>query len=149
MDVKVIYNQHLDNNQVIIEVNEHTEHVNDIVNYINKLAKTKLFSGKYKGETHFIKQEDIISFRIENKILTMITADKQFTMNQRLYEIKSQINTYFLQISKSEIININYIDYLKLNKNGTIEIRFTNNDFTYSSRRYLPLIKEALKLWNV
>ncbi|MBL0377769.1 MULTISPECIES: LytTR family DNA-binding domain-containing protein [Staphylococcus] len=146
MDVKVIYNQHLDNNQVIIEVNEHTEHVNDIVNYINKLAKTKLFPGKYKGETHFIKQEDIFSFRIENKILTMITADKQFTMNQRLYEIKSQINTYFLQISKSEIININYIDYLKLNKNGTIEIRFTNNDFTYSSRRYLPLIKEALKL---
>ncbi|MDO5515528.1 MAG: LytTR family DNA-binding domain-containing protein, partial [Staphylococcus xylosus] len=50
------------------------------------------------------------------------------------------------QISKSEIININYIDHLKLNKNGTIEIRFTNNDFTYSSRRYLPLIKEALKL---
>lgn len=76
----------------------------------------------------------------------MITTDKQFTMNQRLYEIKSQLNTYFLQISKSEIININYIDYLKLNKNGTIEVRFTNSDFTYSSRRYLPLIKEALKL---
>ena len=51
MDVKVIYNQHLDNNQVIIEVNEHTEHVNDIVNYINKLAKTKLFPENIKGNT--------------------------------------------------------------------------------------------------
>src|SRR5699024_632992 len=141
MDVKVIYNQNTDNNQIIIEVNEHTEHGNDIVNYINKLSNTKLCPGKYKGETHFIKEEDIISFLIENKNLTMITTDKQFTMNQRLYEIKSQLNSYFLQISKSEIININYIDYLKLNKNGTIEIRFTNNDFTYSSRRYLPLIK--------
>ncbi|WP_329618719.1 LytTR family DNA-binding domain-containing protein [Staphylococcus equorum] len=49
-------------------------------------------------------------------------------------------------MSKSEIINIDYIDHLKLNKNGTIEIRFSNDDFTYSSRRYLSIIKEALKL---
>ncbi|MCM3120917.1 hypothetical protein [Staphylococcus saprophyticus] len=41
---------------------------------------------------------------------------------------------------------MNFIDYLTLNKNGTIEIRFTDQSFTYSSRRYLPLIKEALKL---
>ncbi|MDW3785062.1 LytTR family DNA-binding domain-containing protein [Staphylococcus saprophyticus] len=79
-------------------------------------------------------------------MLNVITAQRQYTMNQRLYEIKAQLNHSFLQISKSEIINVNFIDYLTLNKNGTIEIRFTDQSFTYSSRRYLPLIKEALKL---
>ncbi|RIM74376.1 LytTR family transcriptional regulator, partial [Staphylococcus arlettae] len=39
-----------------------------------------------------------------------------------------------------------FIDHLVLNKNGIIEIIFTNNDSTYSSRRYLKSIKEALKL---
>lgn len=83
---------------------------------------------------------------MENKILTIYTWNQHFTLNERLYTIKKQLSSNFLQISKSEIINIDYIDHLKLNKNGTIEIRFSNDDFTYSSRRYLSIIKEALKL---
>ena len=62
---------------------------------------------------------------------------------------QNAINPNNKDISKSEIINVDYINYLQLNRNGTIEIKFKNNDFTYSSRRYLKIMKEALKLWNV
>lgn len=48
MDVKVIYNQNLDNNQIIIEVNEHTEHVNDIVNILINYLKLNYFPENIK-----------------------------------------------------------------------------------------------------
>ncbi|MBO3064813.1 MULTISPECIES: LytTR family DNA-binding domain-containing protein [Staphylococcus] len=146
MDLEIIHDNDLSKGKVVIQSHKHTEQLPEIIAYIKQLSQNKLFPGKYDDDVYYIKLQDIISFRIENKILTIITPDRQYTSAQRLYEVKSQISPQFLQISKSEIININYIDHLKLNKNGTIEIRFTNNDFTYSSRRYLPLIKEALKL---
>ena len=146
MDLEIIHDNDLSKGKVVIQSHKHTEQLPEIIAYIKQLSQNKLFPGKYDDDVYYIKPQDIISFRIENKILTIVMPDRQYTSAQRLYEVKSQTSTQFLQISKSEIININYIDYLKLNKNGTIEIRFTNNDFTYSSRRYLPLIKEALKL---
>jgi len=146
MEFEVIYDNQLPENKIVIHSHERVEQLPEIVAYIKQLSQNKLFPGKYNDEVYYIKQHDIICFRIENKILNIITPNRQYTMNQRLYEVKSQLSNQFLQISKSEIINVNFIDHLKLNKNGTIEIRFINNDFTYSSRRYLPLIKEALKI---
>ncbi|WP_436855512.1 LytTR family DNA-binding domain-containing protein [Staphylococcus caeli] len=146
MEVKMIYDNQLPKDSIVIKSHEDAEQLPEIISYINQLSDSKLFPGKYNEETYYIKQHDIICFRIENKVLTMVTTEYHYTTTQRLYEVKAQLNAHFLQISKSEIINVNYIDKLKLNKNSTIEIIFTNGDFTYSSRRYLPLIKEALKL---
>ncbi|WP_232196334.1 LytTR family DNA-binding domain-containing protein [Mammaliicoccus sciuri] len=79
-------------------------------------------------------------------MLKVYTLKGTFTYNQRLYKIKQHLNKNFLQVSKSEIINILFIDYLKQNKNGIIEIIFINKDSTYSSRRFLNSIKEALEI---
>lgn len=146
MKVKLVYNQSLAEDEIILHAHKDATNLTDIVETIQQLSQSILFPGKYNETIYYLKQQDIICFRIENKVLNVITAQRKYTMNQRLYEIKSQLDHRFLQISKSEIINVNYIDHLKLNKNGTIEIRFTDQSFTYSSRRYLPLIKEALKL---
>lgn len=146
MEVKMIYDNQLPKDSIVIKSHEDAEQLPEIISYINQLSDSKLFPGKYNEETYYIKQHDIICFRIENKVLTMVTPEYHYTTTQRLYEVKAQLNAHFLQISKSELINVNYIDKLKLNKNGTIKIIFTNGDYTYSSRRYLPLIKEALKL---
>lgn len=146
MKVKLIYNQSLAEDEIILHAHKDATNLTDIVETIQQLSQSILFPGKYNETIYYLKPQDIICFRIENKILNVITAQRKYTMNQRLYEVKSQLDHSFLQISKSEIINVNYIDHLKLNKNGTIEIRFTDQSFTYSSRRYLPLIKEALKL---
>ncbi|NWK84980.1 LytTR family transcriptional regulator [Staphylococcus sp. GSSP0090] len=146
MKVKLVYNQSLAEDEIILHAHKDATNLTDIVETIQQLSQSILFPGKYNETIYYLKQQDIICFRIENKVLNIITAQRKYTMNQRLYEIKSQLDHRFLQISKSEIINVNYIDHLKLNKNGTIEIRFTDQSFTYSSRRYLPLIKEALKL---
>ena len=55
----------------------------------------------------------------------------------RLYQVLEILPTNFIQISQSEIINIDYISHLKLTPNGLVEIFLKNESFTYSSRRYL------------
>ncbi|MGT2862994.1 LytTR family DNA-binding domain-containing protein [Streptococcus gallinaceus] len=52
----------------------------------------------------------------------------------------------FLQISQSEIINLRYLDHLSLTGNGLVKIVLKNGAVTYSSRRYLKQIKEAIGL---
>ncbi|MDE9751788.1 LytTR family DNA-binding domain-containing protein [Staphylococcus delphini] len=96
--------------------------------------------------THAIRLNDVYTFRIENKLLHVYTTHGTYTHSERLYQIKQRLNHTFLQISKSEIINLSLIDHLVLHKSGIIEIIFIDGASTYSSRRYLKLIKEALKL---
>ena len=89
---------------------------------------------------------DIYSFRIEDRRLYAYTVDKKYAIQAKLYEVEALSTQNFIQISKSEIINIEYIHHLELGKNGIIKIIFNNNDFTHSSRRYLKQIKEQLNL---
>ena len=116
MKVKVVYDHTLDEDEIILYAHKDANNLSDIINSIQQLSQNILFPGKYNETIYYLKPQDIICFRIENKILNVITAQRQYTMNQRLYEIKAQLNHSFLQISKSEIINVNFIDYLTLNK---------------------------------
>lgn len=57
-----------------------------------------------------------------------------------------KLPTSFIRISKSEIVNIEMIEKLLLEPNGLIRMYLKNEDYTYSSRRYLKSIKERLSL---
>lgn len=146
MKVTIEYNNNLSEDEMIIQANPRAQDLSAITTIIEQRYSTNIFRGKKNEQIYFIKQPDIVCFRIENKVLYFYTATEKYSLNNRLYSVKKQLTANFLQISKSEIINIDYINYLQLNRNGIIEIKFKNNDFTYSSRRYLKIIKEVLKL---
>ncbi len=74
------------------------------------------------------------------------TASQTYNIDLRLYQVLEILPTNFIQISQSEIINIDSISHLKLTPNGLVEIFLKNQSFTYSSRRYLKTIKEKLEL---
>lgn len=149
MKVTIKYNDTLSEDELIIQANSQLQDLSDITNIIEQKYSPNIFKGKKNEQIHLIRQQDIFCFRIENKVLYFYTTKEKYSLNDRLYSVKEKLTLNFLQISKSEIINIDYINYLQLNRNGIIEINFKNDDFTYSSRRYLKIIKEVLKLWNV
>lgn len=146
MKVTIKYNDTLSEDELIIQANSQLQDLSDITNIIEQKYSPNIFKGKKNEQIHLIRQQDIVCFRIENKVLYFYTTKEKYSLNDRLYSVKEKLTLNFLQISKSEIINIDYISYLQLNRNGIIEINFKNDDFTYSSRRYLKIIKEVLKL---
>lgn len=145
MKFKVNYDTSLEQDDLIINCHPDNQNIEEIIQLMQTHVNQTFYPVKNRrDETHIVKQNDIYSFRIENKLLNIYTLNGQYTYNERLYKLKKHLSNNFLQISKSEIINVSFIDHLVLNKSGIIEIKFINNDTTFSSRRYLKEIKEVL-----
>ena len=95
---------------------------------------------------HLLAAQDIYRLVIEDRQVHVITQAEEFTSNLRLYQVKDLLPASFLQISQSEIVNLDHLDHLQVTPNGLVKIIMKNGDFTYSSRRYLKTIKETLGL---
>ncbi|WP_432723146.1 hypothetical protein ABLV88_05115 [Staphylococcus equorum] len=91
MKVRVKYNNALSEDEVIIQANENAENLPDIVQYIKQLSNRKTFTGKHNDEIHFIKQRDIICFRMENKILTISYMESTLYPERKIIYYKKTI----------------------------------------------------------
>ncbi|HEM4423483.1 TPA: LytTR family transcriptional regulator [Streptococcus suis] len=132
---------------VTIEAQVMSEQVTHLVSYIQNLDKQRSSLTVKKGEqVYLLEHDEIVRLYLEDKVLQVETVGDSFTSNLRLYQVKEDLPSNFLQISQSEIIHIKQLDHLKLTANGLIKLVMKNGSVTYSSRRYLKVIKERLGL---
>src|SRR5699024_3471933 len=117
-----------------------------IINIIDKTLNKTILYGQLNDELYPLNDETIVRFYTENKAVYAEDNKQKFKVNKRIYELEKMLTKQFDRISKSEIINIKFIKKLKQEMNGFIKISFKNDEVTYSSRRYLKSIKEALQL---
>lgn len=135
----------LNTDEIEIRAKEDRPEIQSLIEELSHQSPKKI-NGRYNGEIFLLDLVDIYSFKIQDRKMYAYTVDKKYAVQAKLYEIETMSPQNFIQISKSEIINIDYIHHLELGKNGIIKIIFTNHDFTHSSRRYLKQIKEHLNL---
>ena len=109
-------------------------------------VSSRTIKGKIDDQVYLVKIGKIQRFYIENRKVLAETASQTYTIDLRLYQVLELLPSNFIQISQSEIVNIDSISHLKLTPNGLVEIFLKNESFTYSSRRYLKTIKEKLEL---
>lgn len=148
MNLEININKDEENERIVIFAREMTEELQNIVQYLeNALHDTKLY-GKKDDEIYPLDIEKIIRFYTENKQIYVEILSDSYKVGKRLYELEKLLPKHFIRISQSEIINIHYIKKLKQEINGFIKISFKNGKTTFSSRRYVKIIKEALQLWN-
>ncbi|HEM5141930.1 TPA: LytTR family transcriptional regulator [Streptococcus suis] len=132
---------------VTIEAQAMSEQVTHLVSYIQNLDKQRSSLTVKKGEqVYLLEHDEIVRLYLEDKVLQVETVETTYTSNLRLYQVKEDLPVNFLQISQSEIIHIKQLDHLKLTANGLIKLVMKNGSVTYSSRRYLKVIKERLGL---
>ncbi|MCD9067641.1 LytTR family DNA-binding domain-containing protein [Staphylococcus pasteuri] len=122
--------------------------INHIIEAVQNIEKLTEINGRQEEDIYNLKIENITTFRTFNKQVIAITKGEIYYIKYRLYELEQHLPTSFIRISKSEIVNRDAIIKLQLEPNGLIRIYLNNldNDFTYSSRRYLKSIKERLSL---
>ncbi len=78
---------------------------------------------------------------------TMIFGEKlKYRSRKRLYELEQQLGKQFMQISKSTLINLAYMDSIEAGFNGTLLLKLKNGCKDYVSRTYLPKFKKYLGL---
>ncbi|HEP1800379.1 TPA: LytTR family transcriptional regulator [Streptococcus suis] len=132
---------------VTIEAQAMSEQVSHLVTYVQNLDKQRSSLTVKKGEqVYLLEHEEIVRLYLEDRLLQVETVENVYTSNLRLYQVKEDLPANFLQISQSEIIHIKQLDHLKLTANGLVKLVMKNGSVTYSSRRYLKVIKERLGL---
>ena len=148
MKLRLDIDQQYTEEQIIIEAPTLSPRVQKVQDFVQNLEQKETLKGKYQDQVYLIQISKIQRVYIENRKVLAETDSQTYALDIRLYQASEILPASFIQISQSEIVNIDAISHLKLTSNGLIEIYLKNESFTYSSRRYLKTIKEKLELWK-
>ena len=100
----------------------------------------------YKGDTeYFINLDKILFFETENAVVLAHTMNDAYETRMKLYELEDILNSNFLRISKSAIVNVKKIYSISRNLtvSSAIEFQGTHKQI-YVSRAYYKVLKERL-----
>ena len=146
MKVRLDIDKQYAEEQIIIEAPTLSPRVQKVKDFVQSLDQKETLKGKFQDQVFLIEIQKIQRIYIENRKVLAETGNRIYALDIRLYQAVEILPASFIQISQSEIVNIDAISHLKLTSNGLIEIYLKNDSFTYSSRRYLKAIKEKLEL---
>ncbi|BFH14390.1 LytTR family transcriptional regulator DNA-binding domain-containing protein [Paenibacillus melissococcoides] len=135
----------LEEEEIIIRCHEVNEEILSLVRRIK--VKTKMLMGFHEDAIHQITLSDVYYFEsVDNKVF-MYCRDKVFESKQKLYELEQLCEgRKFFRASKSSIINIAKISYIKPSLSGRFEARMDNGETVMVSRQYVPILKTMLGL---
>ncbi len=99
------------------------------------------------GDKHRLNPLEILSFYAEKQRVIARTSKHRYTISQTLTELEEALGPCgFFRIARSELINLNQIKSLDLSLTGTIKVITRSGYETYTSRRNVSRLKEALRL---
>ena len=79
--------------------------------------------------------------------MKQIYGEKQkYRSRKRLYELAEILGKKFMQISKTTLINLSYMESIESGYSGTLLLKLKNGNKDYVSRKYLPEFKKYLGL---
>lgn len=131
--------------EIIIKCHEVNE---DILKLLNRLKTEKaVLLGYEQDNIHRLKTADIYYFEaVDNKVF-IYCKDKVFESKQKLYELEEMcMGKRFFRASKSVIINLTKIAFVKPSISGRFEAKLDNGESIAVSRQYVPVLKKMLGL---
>ena len=130
--------------KVIVLTDKVTDEVNAIVSRLSEEAP-RIIAGFRDDMLRIIDHDEIKRIYSSGGKVFAETADGEYTLRQRLYEMEERLdNSRFVRISNSEIINLQKVRCFDMNLVGTICVSFIDFGTTYVSRRYVTKIKKIL-----
>lgn len=90
--------------------------------------------------------EDIFMIRVEEKQTKVYDENNDFIVKKPLYQIENTLDSDFVRISKSTIVNLRKIKRVAPSLRGMMFIELKNGLKDNISRKYLSDFKEALDL---
>lgn len=130
--------------QLEIRCHEVTEEIKEIVTFV-KTRQGKL-TGVLEGqqfevpvmEVHYIEA-------VDNKVF-LYTKKQIYETRQKLYELEELLKEkYFLRVSKSLLLNLMKVGSIKPALNGRFLAVLQSGEEIIISRKYVPVLKAALK----
>ena len=90
--------------------------------------------------------DKIYAIQVIDQKTQVITEQEQYDYKSRLYEVMQILPDYFLEASRSTIVNYKKIHHLEMLNNGNIDAVMKNEMRVQFSRRKIRALKEKLGL---
>ena len=129
----------------VIYTNEVTEDIQRIIDTLGS-KEIPVIALQSNGDMVILQPSEIYMVRVENGETMIYTEKKSYRSRKRLYEVGQQLGTQFMQISKSTLVNLYYMDSIEPGFSGTLLLKLKNGCKDYVSRTYLPEFKKYLGL---
>ena len=146
MKVEVIIDESLDENKVTIYAKKYSKDIENIRDMLTDRLLDKIVAF-YDKEIFILSFDEIIRIFAQDGDIFVKTNNKIYKVRLTLTELEKRLDKKkFIRISRSEIVNIDYIKKLDLSFIGTIAVELANNEVSYVSRRRLKDFKKILGL---
>ena len=144
--MKVSVNISPDNTEpcAVIYTDHMTDEIQRIIDYLN--AGEIPITAWHNDKMIILQPEEIYMIRVENGETIIYSQAQKYRSRRRLYELNDQLGRKFMQISKSTLVNLSYMDSIEPGFSGTLLLKLKNGCKEYVSRKYLPEFKKYLGL---
>lgn len=131
--------------EIIIRCNSLDEKLLNLI-YSLKTEQDKL-TGYTEDKIVKLIPKDIFYFEsVDNKVFAY-TSDGVYEIHKKLYELENEYeNSDFMRVSKSSIVNLAKIAYIRPIFNGRFEAKLKNNEKMIISRQYVTELKKKLEI---
>ncbi len=131
--------------EIIIRCNSMDEKLLNLI-YSLKTERDKL-TGYTEDKIVKLVPKEIFYFEsVDNKVFAY-TANGVYEIHKKLYELENDyMNSDFMRVSKSAIVNLAKIAYIRPIFNGRFEAKLKNNEKMIISRQYVTELKKKLEI---
>lgn len=129
----------------VIHTDKVTSEIQRVIDVLGT-SETPVTAFQNEEDIVVLQPKDIFMIRVEDGDTIIYGARSQYRSRKRLYEIAEQLGKQFMQISKTTLVNLSYMDSIEPGFSGTLLLKLKNGSKDYVSRKYLPEFKKYLGL---
>ncbi len=131
---------------VVIYADEVTDEIQRVLELLRDQKEAFITALEKEDNIVILQPKEIYMVRVEAGETIIFGEKQKFRSRKRLYELEQQLGRQFMQISKSTLVNLSYMDSIEAGFNGTLLLKLKNGCKDYVSRTYLPKFKKYLGL---
>lgn len=146
MKVNIDISSDYDEPYVVIYTNQVTDEIQRIADIFSGSSITMITATQNEEDLIVLRPDEIYMVRIENGETVIYGKEQKYYSRKRLYELQQQLGRQFMQISKSTLVNLSYMESIEPGFSGTLLLKLKNGCKDYVSRKYLSMFKKYLGL---
>lgn len=133
--------------EIVIRCHEVNDDILKLLNKLKTEGTGAVLLGYNEDSIHRLKVADVYYFEAVDNRVFIYCKDKVFESKQKLYELEEMCKGKKLfRASKSTIVNITKISFVKPSISGRFEAKLDNGESVGVSRQYVPVLKKMLGL---
>ena len=129
-----------------IHTNELTDNISKAISILESDDVNDMLAVKNGSDIALLEFSDVFMFRVEEKQVKVYTENSEYIIKKPLYQIEETLDSDFVRISKSTVVNLKKVERVAPSLKGMMFIQLKNGLKDNISRKYLPDFKQALDL---